>query len=118
MVCTRCGLIGADVRPDWRPHVQQTARVTLGSARSPRSAHSGLVDRFHEAKRIGWMELKRDSSAKEHAWKVCPSPVGKPRRVFHWTDANGGVPNKYFLRCRIQPMRGALVTSVQLVTCG
>lgn len=20
MVCTACGLIGADVRPDWRPH--------------------------------------------------------------------------------------------------
>jgi hypothetical protein len=20
MVCTRCGLIGADVRPDWSPH--------------------------------------------------------------------------------------------------
>jgi hypothetical protein len=38
---------------------------------------------------------------------VCPSPAGKPRQVFHWTDANGGVPNKYFLGCRIQPMRGA-----------
>ncbi|HEY7247909.1 MAG TPA: hypothetical protein VH678_28915 [Xanthobacteraceae bacterium] len=23
MVCTRCGLIGADVRPDWRPHVNK-----------------------------------------------------------------------------------------------
>ena len=22
-------------------------------------------------------------------------PAGKPRRDFHWTDANGGVPNKY-----------------------
>jgi hypothetical protein len=21
MVCTACGLIGADVRPDWRPHI-------------------------------------------------------------------------------------------------
>jgi hypothetical protein len=34
------------------------------------------------------------------------SPL-KPRRVFHWTDANDGVPDKYFLECRIQPMRGA-----------
>jgi hypothetical protein len=23
MVCTRCGLIGADVRPDWSPHVNK-----------------------------------------------------------------------------------------------
>ena len=23
MVCTRCGLIGADVRPDWSPHTQR-----------------------------------------------------------------------------------------------
>jgi len=23
MICTACGLIGADVRPDWRPHVNQ-----------------------------------------------------------------------------------------------
>jgi hypothetical protein len=23
MVCTRCGLIGADVRPDWRPHINK-----------------------------------------------------------------------------------------------
>src|ERR1700730_9117923 len=38
---------------------------------------------------------------------VGPSPAGKPRRVFHWTDANDGVPDKYFLGCRIQPMRGA-----------
>ena len=22
MVCTRCGFIGADVRPDWDPHTQ------------------------------------------------------------------------------------------------
>src|ERR1700687_1793777 len=38
---------------------------------------------------------------------VGPSPAGKPRRVFHWTDANDGVPDKYFLGRRIQPMRGA-----------
>ena len=25
MVCTHCGLIGADVRPDWSPHINQTA---------------------------------------------------------------------------------------------
>jgi hypothetical protein len=25
MVCTRCGVIGADVRPDWRPHTQSAA---------------------------------------------------------------------------------------------
>ena len=25
---------------------------------------------------------------------MCPSPAGKPRRVFHWTDANDGVPDK------------------------
>jgi hypothetical protein len=23
MVCTRCGMIGADVRPDWSPHVNK-----------------------------------------------------------------------------------------------
>jgi hypothetical protein len=23
MVCTRCGMIGADVRPDWAPHVNK-----------------------------------------------------------------------------------------------
>ena len=23
MVCTRCGVIGADVRPDWGPHVNK-----------------------------------------------------------------------------------------------
>jgi hypothetical protein len=23
MVCTRCGLVGADVRPDWRPHINK-----------------------------------------------------------------------------------------------
>ena len=28
MVCTRCGLIGADVRPDWSPH---TNPATLGN---------------------------------------------------------------------------------------
>jgi hypothetical protein len=22
MVCTRCGIVGADVRPDWRPQTQ------------------------------------------------------------------------------------------------
>jgi hypothetical protein len=25
MVCTRCGMIGADVRPDWGPHVNRLA---------------------------------------------------------------------------------------------
>jgi len=25
MVCTRCGMVGADVRPDWSPHVKQAA---------------------------------------------------------------------------------------------
>src|SRR3984893_13565382 len=29
------------------------------------------------------------------------------RAIFHWTDANDGVPDKYFLGRRIQPMRGA-----------
>ena len=24
MVCTRCGMIGADVRPDWGPYVNKT----------------------------------------------------------------------------------------------
>jgi hypothetical protein len=23
MLCTRCGHVGADVRPDWRPHVNK-----------------------------------------------------------------------------------------------
>jgi hypothetical protein len=23
MVCTRCGMVGADVRPDWGPHVNK-----------------------------------------------------------------------------------------------
>jgi hypothetical protein len=23
MVCTRCGMVGADVRPDWSPHVNK-----------------------------------------------------------------------------------------------
>jgi hypothetical protein len=23
MVCTECGMIGADVRPDWSPHVNK-----------------------------------------------------------------------------------------------
>jgi hypothetical protein len=23
MVCTKCGLIGADVRPDWSPHANK-----------------------------------------------------------------------------------------------
>jgi uncharacterized C2H2 Zn-finger protein len=23
MVCTKCGMIGADVRPDWSPHVNK-----------------------------------------------------------------------------------------------
>jgi hypothetical protein len=23
MVCTSCGLVGADVRPDWRPHTNK-----------------------------------------------------------------------------------------------
>jgi hypothetical protein len=26
MVCTRCGYRGADVRPDWRPHVNKPGR--------------------------------------------------------------------------------------------
>ena len=30
MVCTACGLIGADVRPDWTPH---TGSAGMGSAR-------------------------------------------------------------------------------------
>jgi hypothetical protein len=34
MVCTACGLIGADVRPDWTPH---TGSAGMGSA------HSGTV---------------------------------------------------------------------------
>ena len=25
---------------------------------------------------------------------MCPSPAGNPRRVFHWTDVNDGVPDK------------------------
>jgi hypothetical protein len=34
------------------------------------------------------------------------------------TAANGGGgPNKYFSGCRIQPLRGATCTSVQLLTC-
>jgi hypothetical protein len=27
MVCTRCGLIGAEVRPDWTPHTGSTRRM-------------------------------------------------------------------------------------------
>jgi hypothetical protein len=34
------------------------------------------------------------------------------------TDANGGVPDKYFSGCRIQPVRGTTCTSVQLMTSG
>ena len=30
MVCTRCGLIGADVRPDWSPHTNHRAPEDLG----------------------------------------------------------------------------------------
>ena len=30
MVCTACGSIGADVRPDWRPH---TNKLPLGASR-------------------------------------------------------------------------------------
>ena len=26
MVCTRCGMIGADVRPDWSPHTRPAPR--------------------------------------------------------------------------------------------
>jgi len=26
MVCTVCGMIGADVRPDWSPHVNKPSR--------------------------------------------------------------------------------------------
>jgi hypothetical protein len=26
MVCTRCGLVGADVRPDWLPHTNKNTR--------------------------------------------------------------------------------------------
>jgi hypothetical protein len=33
MVCTACGLIGADVRPDWTPH---SGNAGMGSAHSPR----------------------------------------------------------------------------------
>jgi hypothetical protein len=30
MVCTKCGMIGADVRPDWRPHVNEKPRRSIG----------------------------------------------------------------------------------------
>ena len=33
MVCTRCGLIGADVRPDWRPHTNKYGQDTRARAR-------------------------------------------------------------------------------------
>lgn len=29
MVCTRCGLIGADVRPDWSPHTSPSRSVSV-----------------------------------------------------------------------------------------
>jgi hypothetical protein len=40
------------------------------------------------------------------------------RRWQGYADANDGVPDKYFLGRRMQPMVLHLVTSVQLVTSG
>jgi hypothetical protein len=34
MVCTACGLIGADVRPDWSPHTNRRRRIVGASSAS------------------------------------------------------------------------------------
>jgi hypothetical protein len=31
LVCTRCGLVGADVRPDWSPHADRGRRQAHAS---------------------------------------------------------------------------------------
>src|SRR5271165_6274510 len=40
MVCTRCGMIGADVRPDWSPRAD----------RRPRLEYSWATERFGQTK--------------------------------------------------------------------
>ena len=38
MVCTRCGLIGADVRPNWRPHTNKYGQIRSDRERAPASS--------------------------------------------------------------------------------
>jgi uncharacterized C2H2 Zn-finger protein len=35
MVCTRCGMIGADVRPDWSSHVNKRRGIPIFSEQCP-----------------------------------------------------------------------------------
>ena len=42
MVCTACGLIGADVRPDWSAHTNKRAAALSGTWRAHPPAQSPL----------------------------------------------------------------------------
>ena len=43
MVCTRCGMIGADVRPDWSPHVNKYAIPAVRTRDVCRHEHGFVV---------------------------------------------------------------------------
>jgi hypothetical protein len=45
MVCTRCGMIGADVRPDWSPHVNKRASEGPRAALRNEGAHPLMTRR-------------------------------------------------------------------------
>ena len=56
MVCSKCGHVGADVRPDWSPHVNKrhveyraTSLIVVGEIEYRNFADGALLDRFHLA---------------------------------------------------------------------
>jgi hypothetical protein len=47
MVCTACGLVGSDVRPDWSPHTNRRRRIVgVPSASYTKSSPSASLYRI------------------------------------------------------------------------
>jgi hypothetical protein len=57
MVCTRCGLIGTDVRPDWSPHTNKVAAGISAADAACTAAERMMPMEFFQGRLLGPEEL-------------------------------------------------------------
>jgi hypothetical protein len=80
MVCTRCGIVGADARPNWR---EQPARLS-GAGTDIRPAHGLHPVRHLRCRRPA--ELARATSAAERRWHRAMAMSRDQRRAQDWFE--------------------------------
>jgi hypothetical protein len=89
-VCTRCGMIGADVRPDWGPHVNKRRDAAedkaFGADRRGDEMPDWVADKQARLAKIrqAKAELEAEAKAKAAAEQPAPAKVDeKPPRKVH-----------------------------------